>query len=827
MRHYVRSQICRSAQADRIPLRPVQRIAAKWCGAILLGAVALAACSRQAVASVLTNGNVLPADNPFTPGIDEGIPIDGNFIDTTVGADKQITFEGSVDTKGDADPTNDTNVNFDVIVGQTSYGVLLISGESALRDENLIIGDSGKIGGASGVTRQGTGIVRITGFGSLYNNDPAIIPPGLPANFGSVVPRDPGIGYDLYVGKTGVGTLEISAGGRAQIQDAAVIGDQSGSSGTIIVDGIDSFLGNGGFNSGTTVGELHQMVIGHLGTGVMSITNGGQVFAIGPNPSSPAQFLIGAVIGSDPTILGQPIPFTGGQGAVTVDGVGSKWVIGGSLQVGGFNNDKFTNPPATQDAAGGTVQYPGNSGRGSVSVSNGAIVNVIPPTILTGQTNLDLDVLVGLYGQIHLAGGTIQIDNGAISTGGGSAIPSITTYRLLNDGTVGGSGTISVGQFRNRALGQVHVAASEKLVVNSTGQFGLSPAIDEELLSNYGLIDVLGTEQNRAEIDFNYTPTNVTGSNAVTRPFINFRPAPLTVINGGRQQGDIVGQSSTFRFQSGMENHGNFKFTGGTNIVSGNISNCAAGDPVCVGSTIGRGLILITGANTSVTFEDNVYNSGMFQIDSPNSPVTIDGNITFGANSQLITTLGSHISVAGNLIFSSAIAGTSFFSANLLDLNSLAVGQQFSFLTFSGSAVGISPGTLIGDQPIGNGLELQGRLFQNALQFVVCSNLGVCKAGGMLPPVNDADLNGDGIVNGADLAIWRARFGLMGLGDVNGDGIVDAADYTIIRDHFGLPMGAGAGVGSGSAVPEPSSLMLLAVGAVLALAAGRRRCLAI
>ena len=60
----------------------------------------------------------------------------------------------------------------------------------------------------------------------------------------------------------------------------------------------------------------------------------------------------------------------------------------------------------------------------------------------------------------------------------------------------------------------------------------------------------------------------------------------------------------------------------------------------------------------------------------------------------------------------------------------------------------------------------------------------------MLPPVNDADLNGDGIVNDADLAIWRARFGLMGLGDVNGDGIVDAADYTIIRDHFGHPSGA-------------------------------------
>src|SRR5262249_4931404 len=155
-------------------------LATERCGAVLLALIALLICSRQVVASVLTNGNVLPADNPFTLDVDEGIPIDGNFIDPTVAADQQVTFEGRVDTKGNADPTDDTNVNFDVIVGQTSYGVLLISGESALRDGNLIIGDMGHVGGPSGPIRQGTGVVRITGFGSVYNNDPAIIPTGLP-----------------------------------------------------------------------------------------------------------------------------------------------------------------------------------------------------------------------------------------------------------------------------------------------------------------------------------------------------------------------------------------------------------------------------------------------------------------------------------------------------------------------------------------------------------------------------------------------------------------------------------------------------------------------
>jgi hypothetical protein len=83
------------------------------------------------------------ADDP-SPGHRRRDFVDGNFIDTTVAADQQVTFEGRVDTKGNTDPTDDTNVNFDVIVGQTSYGVLLIP-RISLRDGNLIIGDSGHI----------------------------------------------------------------------------------------------------------------------------------------------------------------------------------------------------------------------------------------------------------------------------------------------------------------------------------------------------------------------------------------------------------------------------------------------------------------------------------------------------------------------------------------------------------------------------------------------------------------------------------------------------------------------------------------------------------
>ena len=43
-----------------------------------------------------------------------------------------------------------------------------------------------------------------------------------------------------------------------------------------------------------------------------------------------------------------------------------------------------------------------------------------------------------------------------------------------------------------------------------------------------------------------------------------------------------------------------------------------------------------------------------------------------------------------------------------------------------------------------------------------------------------ADLNGDGLVNGADLSILLGAFGGPGPGDLNGDGIVDGADLAIL-----------------------------------------------
>ena len=68
---------------------------------------------------------------------------------------------------------------------------VLITAETSLRYMNLVIGDIGH-DRRRPRPRTGTGVVRISGFGAVYNNDFNILPTGLPTGFLSVFPRADG-----------------------------------------------------------------------------------------------------------------------------------------------------------------------------------------------------------------------------------------------------------------------------------------------------------------------------------------------------------------------------------------------------------------------------------------------------------------------------------------------------------------------------------------------------------------------------------------------------------------------------------------------------------
>jgi hypothetical protein len=78
------------------------------------------------------------------------------------------------------------------------------------------------------------------------------------------------------------------------------------------------------------------------------------------------------------------------------------------------------------------------------------------------------------------------------------------------------------------------------------------------------------------------------------------------------------------------------------------------------------------------------------------------------------------------------------------------------------------------------------------------------------------DFDGDGDVDGDDLDIWEAAYGLADAADANGDGDSDGDDFLIWQRN------AGAGVlAATTAVPEPGAAMLASMGLLSALRSRR------
>jgi GH35 family endo-1,4-beta-xylanase len=91
--------------------------------------------------------------------------------------------------------------------------------------------------------------------------------------------------------------------------------------------------------------------------------------------------------------------------------------------------------------------------------------------------------------------------------------------------------------------------------------------------------------------------------------------------------------------------------------------------------------------------------------------------------------------------------------------------------------------------------------------------------------IGAGDYNFDGVVNAADYTVWKDTMGSTTdlRADADNDGMVDDGDYGIWVSNFGtVYVAGGAGASASAAVPEPSTAMLLLIGAV-ALVLTRRQ----
>jgi cytochrome c peroxidase len=84
------------------------------------------------------------------------------------------------------------------------------------------------------------------------------------------------------------------------------------------------------------------------------------------------------------------------------------------------------------------------------------------------------------------------------------------------------------------------------------------------------------------------------------------------------------------------------------------------------------------------------------------------------------------------------------------------------------------------------------------------------------------DFDGNGVVNAADLAVWKTSFGVNGLADADDDGDTDGRDYLIWQRNLGLTWQNFSALAAVTAVPEPTGALL--GGMLLAALLLRRNC---
>jgi len=688
--------------------------------------------------------------------------------------------------------------------------------------------------------------VRITGSGALFNNDPAIVPPGLPPVFSTTPNRGLTAGYDAYVGYNSSGTMEVTLGGRAEIQDAVAVGLLPGAEGFLKVDGTGSFLQNGGFAAGTgPTDEVHHFSVGQYGIGQVEIRNGGQVVSRAPENASAVRF--GAAIGgtvAQATSQSEDL-LAGGHGSVLVDGPGSRWTIGGGLQLGAFAGGTGDPQSDPEDIDGALAVYENQVGHGTLTVSNGGRVSIVSPDTTVADPFIRFQI--GGFGILNLQGGEVMVGD-PVAGQPPAAEGRGNHVELVNDGVIQGSGRIDTGLFRNRYQGRVSVGAGESLTVAASGEFE-DPTDDIPPLLNYGLIEAIGTAEERAELVFERV---IDPDPAVAIPLQRFQnlplatPPPAPAFDGGI----ISAQHATLRFKSGIENSGVMGFTAGSNVIEGEVANV--------------GQFIINGPETVVVFEDDLSvaaqatitleDGGDFVVLDLHS-FTVAGEVSMDLSIQN----SSSISIAGDV----GIGGPDSTLNLSLDNDlwaSLTHNTRIEILSFGGEAFGVDLTDPLRPIPDANPLAQNAAGFTqitglpdadpsdpdidipdpnmpgqylNAftqridqaiyLAFFNPSQVGMGAVG--------ADFNGDGIVDSEDLDILLANYGTSMAsilqGDANGDGFVDGLDLIVWNNQMGGPgMGSGAGAGAGSGfgtgVPEPSAMGLLATG-WLALIASRRR----
>jgi T5SS/PEP-CTERM-associated repeat protein len=217
-----------------------------------------------------------------------------------------------------------------------------------------------------------TGVATVTGSGSQWNNK-----------------------YNLSVGDSGHGTLNIEAGGVVNVAQGSNLGRLAGATGVATVSGNGSRWNNG-----------RQLSLGYLGTGTLNVDAGG--------------------------VVNNTDGYLGSTSAATISGSGSQWNNSNGLFLGGT---------ATGDAGMGTLNL---EGWGQVNVGNDWYTGI--GTVLTVSDTGSNGTLFVRNGSVINNSGSGQIGLNSGSAGVATVTGDGSQWNNSSEMVVGsaGQGTLSI-----------------------------------------------------------------------------------------------------------------------------------------------------------------------------------------------------------------------------------------------------------------------------------------------------------------------------------------------------------------------------------------------
>jgi len=524
----------------------------------------------------------------------------------------------------------------------------------------------------------------------------------------------------IFVGDTGAGTLNASAGSTITDQQA-VIGNAAKSTGTATIDG--STWNNSGYLS-----------VGNFGVGTLMVKNGGQINNTGPNGNG----FISGLAGS-------------GGSVATITGTSSLWQTSGYFEIGGGDGTGTLNVQKDAQVITADIMYIGeNAGAtGTLAISGGATVtsnstgahgtsSTVLGLVANSTGNLTIDGMGSqLESKVDMSVGYGGIGNATI-TNGGSLVVDGTHLRVgRNEGSTGAltvtgnqssvtanNGTIYVGF---GGMGTVNVNAGASLTVMGTSIGGQETGVGLMTIDGAGTTADIGD----AHIgDSGQGTLNLTGGASVTAGDVAIGTTPddagtltfagqLTsmtaddVTVGDQANGIAVGSdhaslsAASLTVGSSQEGLGTMTLDSGSSVTTS--SDLTIGDDEGSTGTLTVGLnsaaqltvggdATVGGSGTGTLLANNgstvTFNGGRFTIGDQSSgagQVTLNGatfsfggDLTIGAggNGELLMQEGAKSALGGiSLLAPSVTIAEQTNSIGTLGLDGNGTSLQVSKLT--------------------------------------------------------------------------------------------------------------------------------------------------